>query len=174
MTKVKVSALAQEFNMDTKAVVVALNDGGLDAKRSNSSVDAEAARTLLSGNSNVVGIDTARKLKTKTAKTPVDKASAAKKPGSAAERKLAVFYSKYAHVVAGSVREPTAEDRKVLSKCHGKVCTIKCVDTGVARTINTQDAFQVKRTAEAQVKYLRTRRSELRTERRAAKEAQNG
>ncbi|MCK5601388.1 hypothetical protein KAR91_05960 [Candidatus Pacearchaeota archaeon] len=75
------------------------------------------------------------------------------------------WYALYPHVVADSVREPTAADLKNLSKCHGKVCTITCVDTSKARVINVQDAFQVTRTVEAQANHLKRRR----TERRAAK-----
>ena len=63
-----------------------------------------------------------------------------------------------------SVREPTAADKKALgSKCHGKVCTIKCVDTGKTRVVNTQDAFQVKRTVEAQHEFMKKRRASKRT-----------
>jgi FlaG/FlaF family flagellin (archaellin) len=87
-----------------------------------------------------------------------------------AERKLAEFYKSYPHVVDGSVREPSAEDKKALgSRCHGKVCTIKCVDTGELRVINTQDAFQVKRTETAQALFLRARRAERRANKKASK-----
>jgi hypothetical protein len=70
------------------------------------------------------------------------------------------FYKKYPHVVPGSVREPSAEDKKVLPKSHGMVCTIKCVDTGKLRVINTQDAFQVKRCEEAAVAFRKGNRNE--------------
>jgi len=44
----------------------------------------------------------------------------------------------------GSVRAATDLDREQLGHCHGKVCTIKCQVCGSERTVNVQDAFQVK------------------------------
>ncbi len=75
------------------------------------------------------------------------------------------FYKKYSHVVKGSVREPTKEDLKVLTKCHGRVCTIKCTDCGTERVINVQDAFQVTRCPACKVKAAK----EARKARRAKK-----
>ena len=75
------------------------------------------------------------------------------------------WYALYPWVMKDSVRDPTAADKKSLSNCHGRVCTIKCVDTGKMRTVNTQDAFQSKRTVKAQETHLKLRR----TERRQAK-----
>lgn len=171
MMTIKISKLASEFKMDSKDVISTLASSGLVAKRSNSSVDADKARALLSGGT-VVSLNAARnKAPAKAAKA----AKAAKTEGTAADRKLAEFYSKYPHVVSGSVREPTASDKKSLgAKCHGKVCDIKCMDSAEKRTINTQDAFQVKRTEESQLKYLRRRRAERRTEKKEKKQAQNG
>lgn len=180
MSNVKVSALATEFKMDTKAVIVALTQGGLRAKRSDSSVDADAARRVLGGgttpaatptNGNVVSIEKARKPQPeKQAVTPAPKA-AGPKPGKVGSPE---WYSKYPHVVQGSVREPNAEDKKLLgAKCHGMVCTIKCVDTGEERVINTQDAFQVKRSVKAQREFMKQRRSERRAAKRKRKEAKN-
>ena len=88
---------------------------------------------------------------------------------SRAETQLATFYQKYPHVVSGSVREPTASDLGKLPHCHGKVCDIKCVDTGDLRTINVQDAFQVQRSEEAQRRFLRQRRAERKAAKKQAK-----
>lgn len=90
------------------------------------------------------------------------------KPETRADRQLREFYEKYPHVVAGSVRVPKAKDKKLLEHCHGKVCDIKCVDTDELRTINVQDAFQVRRTVVAQALYLKQRRSERAKARRKA------
>lgn len=191
MAKVKVSKLAEDFGMDVKVVLERLNKAGLKASRRNSSVDEAKARALFDGSpkpANAYGSNVAESIKDARSKKAEQGAKVVsledartKKPAqksgqSAADRKLAEFYKKYPHVVTGSVREPTSEDKKVLgAKCHGKVCTIKCVDTGELRTINTQDAFQVKRTAEAQEKFLRRRRAERRAEKKAKKaKAQNG
>lgn len=161
MAKIKVEALASEFNMDVKAVLSTLNEGGLRAKRRNSSVDEDEARRLL-GSSNVVSIKSARKGKKKAKST---KSGAVGSPE---------WYAKYPHVVKGSVREPNAKDKKLLGfKCHGKVCTIKCVDTGEERVINTQDAFQVKRTVAAQHQYMKQRRAERRAAQKQKKQAKN-
>lgn len=145
MSKVKVSTLAEEFNLDVKDVLARLNEAGLEAKRRNSSVDADTARHVLHPNVVQLPYKETRE-----------------------ERRLREFYAKYPHVVAGSVRLPTAEDKALLDHCHGKVCDIECVDTGELRTINVQDAFQVKRTVEAQKAYLRRRRAERAKQRREA------
>lgn len=157
MAKVKVSDLAKELGLDSKEVLDKLNGAGLKAARSNSSVDEDEARALFK--------------KSKVVQLKVVKS----KPGeTVADRKLREFYKKYPHVVAGSVRDPDASDKKALgSKCHGKVCTIKCVDTGELRVINTQDAFQVKRCEAAQLEFLRKRRAERRQAKSKAKKAQS-
>ena len=46
--------------------------------------------------------------------------------------------------VPGSVRSPSIEEISVLGHTHGKVCTIRCQACGETRTINKQDAFQVR------------------------------
>lgn len=79
------------------------------------------------------------------------------------------WYAKYPHVNPGSVRQATDEDRALLKHCHGTVCTITCVDTGEARVINVQDAFQVQRTEAAQKKYTARRRKERRQARKEAR-----
>ncbi len=82
-----------------------------------------------------------------------------KKEAKPKTKDFSEFYKKYPWVVKNSVHAPTAEDVKNLKKCHGTVCTIKCVDSGKLRTINTQDAFQVKRTEEAQKVFQRKQRA---------------
>lgn len=74
------------------------------------------------------------------------------------DARLAAFYSRYPWVVAGSVKAvPKGEVVDgVVSK--GRMCKIKCVDTGKLRTINTSDAFQTKRTVEAQLEHARNKR----------------
>ena len=46
--------------------------------------------------------------------------------------------------VVGSLRQPTEADITELGHCHGRVCTVVCVECGKGRTINTQDAHQVR------------------------------
>lgn len=170
MAKIKISDLADRFSMDSKVVIAKLAEHGIQAKRRNSSVDEGAACSALGMNktapavqgAEVVSLDAAReKAATKPQKAP-------KKPKSESDD----WYAKYPWVVKGSVREPTAADKKALgSKCHGKVCTVKCVDTGTERVVNTQDAFQSKRSPEAQKAYTRRRRAERRQARKDAKAA---
>ena len=81
----------------------------------------------------------------------------------------AKFYREHSWVVMGSVREATKTDIKKLgAHCHGKVCDIRCVDTGALRTINLQDAWQTKRSKEAQEDFNRKQRAERMRVRRAA------
>jgi len=173
MANVKIEDLATRFSMDPKAVIAKLAEAGLHAKRRNSSVDEEAALAVLSvpvltpkaGNGAMVVEGMAEVVNLSDAKAA--KAASTKKtkvgdPG---------WYAQFPHVVPGSVREPTAEDLKTLTKCHGKVCTIKCVDTGEKRVINVQDAFQVTRSVKAQAKYLKRRRAERRAAKQAARKA---
>jgi hypothetical protein len=70
------------------------------------------------------------------------------------------FYKKYHHVVLGSIRDPSKSDLKIVTKSHGKVCDVKCVDCKKVFTINTQDAFQCVRCDECKVKQAKKRRSE--------------
>ena len=86
-------------------------------------------------------------------------------------KKWAEFYKKHSHVVDGSVREPTDADKAALDHIHGRVCDIKCVDTGELRTINVQDAFQVKRSVAAQKVHLKKQRATRRAEKAAARKA---
>ena len=81
------------------------------------------------------------------------------KPSVSADRKLAAFYAKYPHVVAGSVREPTAIDTKAVTHCHGKVCTVRCVFCNCERTVNLQDAFQSSRCATCRAAASKARRA---------------
>jgi hypothetical protein len=46
--------------------------------------------------------------------------------------------------VVGSLRAPKKDEAAELGHCHGQVCSIKCEVCGVVRTINKQDAFQVR------------------------------
>jgi hypothetical protein len=171
--KVKIEELATRFSMDPKTVIAKLAEAGIQAKRRNSSVDEEAALAVLNvptltpkagngapvveGMAEVVNLSDAKAKKTKTNKKP--------KPGDEA------WYKLYPHVVPDSVREPTAADLKQLTNCHGKVCTITCIDTGKTRVINVQDAFQVMRTVEAQAKHLKRRRAERRNAKKARRKA---
>jgi len=80
----------------------------------------------------------------------------------------AEFYAKYKHVVPGSVKElevGTKVDGVVVA--HGRICQIKCVETGKLRTINVQDAFQVKYCAEVQAQKARDRASSRRKAKKA-------
>ncbi|MGW8177789.1 MAG: translation initiation factor IF-2 N-terminal domain-containing protein [bacterium] len=173
MAKIKISALADRLSMDPKAVIAKLAEAGIQAKRRDSSVDETAALAALGTapapapaeqGAEVVSLDQAREKKAskpKKEKTP-------KKPKSDSDD----WYKKYPWVVKGSVREPTSADRKALgSRCHGKVCTVRCVDSGVERVVNTQDAFQSKRCPDAQKAYMRRRRAERRQARKDAKAA---
>lgn len=161
MTKIKVSELADRVGLEPSAVITVLANVGIKAKRRNSSVDEEAAMAALQPEANVVNLDKVRKKKTtKSKKTTV------RKPKSTNDD----WYAKYPWVVRGSVREPTPADRKALgSRCHGKVCTVRCVDTGTERVVNTQDAFQSKRCPDAQKAYMRHRRAERRQTRKESK-----
>lgn len=75
----------------------------------------------------------------------------------------ASFYQKYLWVVPGSVKEvkPGTKVDGVVA-AHRRICQIKCVETGVLRTINTQDAFQVKYCEEVQARKARERAAERR------------
>jgi hypothetical protein len=68
----------------------------------------------------------------------------------------AAFYEKYPWVVEGSVKEMkpgTKIDGIVVA--HGRICYIKCQETGTIRTVNVQDAFQVKYCEEVQSRRAR-------------------
>jgi len=67
--------------------------------------------------------------------------------------------------VKGSVRDPNAADTKAVSESHGKVCTIKCIECKTERTINCQDAFQVKHCLECKDKLVKARRAQRRAKR---------
>jgi hypothetical protein len=83
------------------------------------------------------------------------------------EKKTRDWEAKYAHVVPGSTRE----DRKVSTgkHGHGKVCVIRCEMCQAERTINVQDAFQV-RYCEAHADMAKkVRQQERREEKKVAK-----
>lgn len=96
-------------------------------------------------------------IKTKTEKPPVIPAKPEEK--KAPEKMVAkkkkfdeeAFYKKYGHVIRGSIREvePGTTINGVVA-VHGRICDIKCQETGESRTINVQDAWQVKYTKEVQ------------------------
>ena len=102
------------------------------------------------------------KEKTMTKRT---RKSPTKKTTTPKEKDYTEFYKKYPHVVKGSVRDPNAADTKVVSESHGKVCTIKCVECKTERTINCQDAFQVKHCLECKDKLVKARRAQRRAKR---------
>jgi len=84
------------------------------------------------------------------------------------------FYSKYSHVVNGSVRKATTEEVTTYTWArHGSVCTIKCVGCGVERSVATQDAWQTKQCDDCQRNSLNQRRRDKRTANRKAKESNN-
>jgi hypothetical protein len=85
---------------------------------------------------------------------------------SSSEKKLAAFYSKYGHVVSGSVREPTAAELKELGHSSGKCCTINCVDCKAERVVNLQDVFQVKRCVECKAKFTKAHRADKQAKRK--------
>lgn len=79
------------------------------------------------------------------------------------------FYKKYKHVVPGSVKEVkpgTVVDG--VKAVHGRVCKIKCQESGKLRTINVQDAFQVKFSVEVQKKKMLERAAARRNRKRKA------
>lgn len=82
------------------------------------------------------------------------------------------FYSKYSHVIKGSIQE--VERGTVPTQTgvhsHGRICIISCEDCGAERVINVQDAFQTRYCIEHQKERARAR---ARKKRMAKKEAQN-
>lgn len=92
----------------------------------------------------------------KEEKVKAPKAKKAKAPKKEDNEK---FYKKYDHVVPGSVREPTKDDLKQVTKSHGKVCDIKCVDCKTVFVRNTQDAFQSLRCEACKAEHVKQRRA---------------
>jgi len=75
----------------------------------------------------------------------------------------AVFYKKYPWVVKGSVKEAKPGTKTGgITVAHGRICQIKCEETGDLRTINVQDAFQTKFCVEVQERKARERAAERR------------
>lgn len=75
----------------------------------------------------------------------------------------AAFCKKYPWVVKGSIKEVepgTVVDDVTVA--HGRICKIKCQETGKLRTVNVQDAFQTKYTKEVQKRKSRERASKRR------------
>lgn len=73
------------------------------------------------------------------------------------------FYDKYPWVVKNSVKEvepgTIVDGVKV---AHGRICKIKCQETGKTRTVNVQDAWQIKYTKEVQKRLQQERASQRR------------
>lgn len=78
------------------------------------------------------------------------------------------FYTKYPHVVRGSIKE--AERGSVPAdtgvQTHGRICIIACEDCGKERIINIQDAFQTRYCIEHQKSRARARAKEKRQAKR--------
>ncbi len=75
----------------------------------------------------------------------------------------AAFYKKYSHVVKDSVKEVTPGSTiSGVKAVHGRICKIKCKKDSKTRTINVQDAFQVKFCVTCQTKAARERAAERR------------
>lgn len=78
--------------------------------------------------------------------------------------------------VAGSVRKPTAADEAELGHVHGLVCSIKCKVCSKLRTINKQDAFQVRfckeHKAEARKQAAKAKRQETKLDNKSTEEIQ--
>lgn len=73
------------------------------------------------------------------------------------------FYKSYPHVVKGSVKEAKVGSKVGGVKvAHGRICQIKCQESGELRTINVQDAHQVRFSVEVQKKKSNQRAAELR------------
>jgi hypothetical protein len=83
----------------------------------------------------------------------------------------AAFCKKYPHVVKGTVKEvPKNSVIDGTKAVHGRVCKIKCTERGCEklRTINVQDAWQVKfcvahQKARARTKAAKNRKSKKKT-----------
>lgn len=111
--------------------------------------------------------------KSGTKKKRTRKSSAKKVKSSKKKFDEDAFYKKYPHVVKGSVKEvkPGTEVGGITA-VHGRICKIKCQESGKLRTINVQDAFQVKFSAEVQKKKARQRAAARRKKKaKAAKKA---
>lgn len=73
------------------------------------------------------------------------------------------FYKKYPHVVKDSIKEVTPGSTVGgIKAVHGRICKIKCKKDGKTRTINVQDAFQVKFCTTCQTKAARERAAQRR------------
>ena len=83
----------------------------------------------------------------------------------------AAFLKKYPHVVKGSIKEvPKNSIIDGIKAVHGRICKIKCTETGCSklRTVNVQDAWQVKFCADHQKKRARTKAAKNRKEKKSA------
>jgi len=84
------------------------------------------------------------------------------------------FYEKYPWVVKNSIKEvEPGTEVDGIKVVHGRICKIKCQETGKTRTINVQDAWQTKYSKEVQKRKQRERASERRKKRvnKSAKKA---
>lgn len=81
----------------------------------------------------------------------------------------AALEAKHSHVVAGTVRHVPKGEEIDGMKSKGRVCDVACVDCGTIRTVNVQDAFQVRRCKPCTEEHLKRRQQERRAARRKTK-----
>jgi len=68
------------------------------------------------------------------------------------------FYKKYPWVIKSSVKEARVGSKvDGVRVAHGRICKIKCQETGKTRTVNVQDAWQCKFSEEVQLRKARER-----------------
>ena len=137
------------------------------AKKPEASLEFPGVMNQVKENAEKQEVAETKPVKTTKEKTMTKRTrkSPTKKTTTPKEKDYTEFYKKYPHVVKGSVRDPNAADTKVVSESHGKVCTIKCVECKTERTINCQDAFQVKHCLECKDKLVKARRAQRRAKR---------
>ena len=81
------------------------------------------------------------------------------------EAKVAARNSNY---LVGSRRQATPEDVQELGHSHGEVCSIRCMTCGASRTVNVQDAHQVRYCRECRKEAMKAVAQESRTSKRLA------
>jgi len=108
----------------------------------------------------------------KTTKKKVSKDKSEKPTTNKKKFDSAAFYKKYPWVVKNSVKEVSAGSVvDGVKAAHGRICKIKCQETGKTRTINVQDAFQTKFTKEVQKRKQLERAAERRKKKVKSKKA---
>ena len=91
-----------------------------------------------------------------------------------AERQMkrdAELEAKYSHIKPGSVRAVPKGTDIDGTQSKGRMCTVVCIDCGAERTVNVQDAFQVKRCRDCTKVYTQAKQKARRAERTAARKA---